>query len=492
MSILLFWPGAPAVAPTFTATQGDKSASDGTTTTMTWEADGTPAPTLKVQRLGSGGGLADTGLAVRYMLNEASSGTAPTSVSDASANAYDLTTVDYGSGNLSWSNVPTGSGLTSTADTGTQRVGVAMNDSGDALRTALTGTQKATIEVVLDYTSGSTSAGRVLAINNRTGSSPQLGLTISGTTLTPYVNQTSQYTTANLSAAGRTVIHYVLDATLAEGGSGRSKLYVNGVLSSFSDAGTSQGQTLSLPSALDFWLFNRQSSGSYERSITGTLYYAAIYADALTPAQVAANYDALVVTDDSEGSAWDDVATGTNFTGSSPLTYTTPTLDIALDDGSQWRAVATNSEGSVDSAAMTLTVTSTPVAPTITVQPTNQTAGVGATATFTASAPNGSPLAARQWQLLSGTWGDIAGATGTNYTTPVLVLGDDGKQYRFIDTNASGSVTSDIVTLTIGVAPTITLDPTNQSTSVGGTSTYTGAASGTEPITYQWQRKAAV
>lgn len=35
--------------------------------------------------------------------------------------------------------------------------------------------------------------------------------------------------------------------------------------------------------------------------------------------------------------------------------------------------------------------------------------------------------------------------------------------------------------------PTITLNPTNQSGVVGSTSTYTAAASGTEPITGQWQ-----
>jgi hypothetical protein len=57
------------------------------------------------------------------------------------------------------------------------------------------------------------------------------------------------------------------------------------------------------------------------------------------------------------GTTWTDVTTGTNYTGSSPLTYTTPTLAIGADDGSQWRAVATNTAGSVNSASMTLTVT---------------------------------------------------------------------------------------------------------------------------------------
>lgn len=38
-----------------------------------------------------------------------------------------------------------------------------------------------------------------------------------------------------------------------------------------------------------------------------------------------------------------------------------------------------------------------------------------------------------------------------------------------------------------GVAPTITVQPTDQSGTVGGTVTFTGAATGVPAVTYQWQ-----
>lgn len=68
-----------------------------------------------------------------------------------------------------------------------------------------------------------------------------------------------------------------------------------------------------------------------------------------------------------------------------------------------------------------------------------------------------------------GSWTDISGATSQNYTTPTLVIGDNGKQYRFIDTNTGGSVTSNAVTLTVtagGGSYTLT--------ALGGTYTLTG------------------
>jgi hypothetical protein len=46
-------------------------------------------------------------------------------------------------------------------------------------------------------------------------------------------------------------------------------------------------------------------------------------------------------------------------------------------------------------------------------------------------------------------WEDISGATAQNYTTPTLTIDDDGSQYRFTDSNASGSVTSDVAALTV-------------------------------------------
>ena len=94
------------------------------------------------------------------------------------------------------------------------------------------------------------------------------------------------------------------------------------------------------------------------------------------------------------------------------------------------------------------------VAPTVTLQPTNETASEGGTATFT-SAASGTPTPTVQWQLSTdggSSWADIGGATATSYTTPTLLLSDDQNQYRAVWTNSEGTATSNAATLTVTVA----------------------------------------
>src|SRR5213076_1310018 len=61
--------------------------------------------------------------------------------------------------------------------------------------------------------------------------------------------------------------------------------------------------------------------------------------------------------------------------------------------------------------------------------------------------------------------------------------------------NAVGSVTSNAAALTVTsvlVAPTITAQPASQTVSVGQTATFTVAATGTAPLSYQWQKNGTV
>ncbi|MCO5191271.1 MAG: immunoglobulin domain-containing protein, partial [Anaerolineae bacterium] len=92
-----------------------------------------------------------------------------------------------------------------------------------------------------------------------------------------------------------------------------------------------------------------------------------------------------------------------------------------------------------------LATVSVGVAPSITVQPTNQTVSEGATATFSVTATGDAPLT-YQWQK---NFVDIVGATSATYVTPATVLGDNGSTYRCRVTNAYGSVNSNTATLTV-------------------------------------------
>ena len=74
-------------------------------------------------------------------------------------------------------------------------------------------------------------------------------------------------------------------------------------------------------------------------------------------------------------------------------------------------------------------------------QPQSVTQAPGKTATFSVVAVGSSDLA-YQWQKATaggGTFADIAGATASSYTTPAIVLADDGSQYRVVVSLKSGS-----------------------------------------------------
>jgi hypothetical protein len=86
---------------------------------------------------------------------------------------------------------------------------------------------------------------------------------------------------------------------------------------------------------------------------------------------------------------------------------------------------------------------------------------------------------------------NIAGATSASYTTPVTTTADSGSTYAVVVSNSVGSVTSSTATLTVNpapVAPTITAQPVSRTVTAGQTASFTVTASGTAPLSYQWQK----
>ena len=126
------------------------------------------------------------------------------------------------------------------------------------------------------------------------------------------------------------------------------------------------------------------------------------------------------------------------------------------------------------------------VAPAITVQPASQIVGVDQTATFTVSA-TGNPAPTYQWQNAA-TRAAIAGATSASYTTPATTPANSGSKFEVVVTNSAGSQTSSAATLTVDSAPGITSQPANLTVTAGQTATFTVAATGTAPLSYQWQQ----
>ena len=143
-----------------------------------------------------------------------------------------------------------------------------------------------------------------------------------------------------------------------------------------------------------------------------------------------------------------------------------------------YAVIVTNGVGSVTSVVATLTVL---VPPAITLQPTNETVAVGASSVFQVGATGTSPLS-YQW-MFNGT--PLNGASSSSLAQNNVQTNQAGN-YCVIVTNSAGSLTSAVVALTVLVPPSITLQPTNQTTVPGSNITFQAAASGSSQLKYQW------
>src|SRR5712692_2809269 len=123
-------------------------------------------------------------------------------------------------------------------------------------------------------------------------------------------------------------------------------------------------------------------------------------------------------------------------------------------------------------------------APSITTQPSNQTVMQGQPATFTVAASGSTPLS-YQWQRNQV---NISGANASSYIIASTTLSDNGAKFRCVVSNAFGNATSNEATLTVNAPPNINTNPVDQTVMQGQPATFTVAASGSTPLSYQWQR----
>ena len=180
---------------------------------------------------------------------------------------------------------------------------------------------------------------------------------------------------------------------------------------------------------------------------------------------------------------------GTAITGATSSSYTTP-AETTSANGAKFAVVVSNTAGSVTSSAATLAVTAAAVAPSIASQPASQTINAGQTATFSVIASGTAPLS-YQWQKNGAA---IGGAISSSYTTPAEITSDNGAQFTVVVSNTAGTIISNAATLTVNpdpVAPSITAQPASQTISAGQTATFSVTATGTAPLSYQWQKNSA-
>jgi hypothetical protein len=155
-----------------------------------------------------------------------------------------------------------------------------------------------------------------------------------------------------------------------------------------------------------------------------------------------------------------------------------------ITNAGNYSLVVTNAYGSVTSSIAALTVL---VAPGFSAQPANLTILAGGDATFSATASGSAPLV-YQWQENGTNLVNGSGVYGANTSALTLagVTTNCTANYTLVVANALGSATCAVATLTVVLPPLIDGPLTNQTVEYGGNATFTIAASGTPPLSYQW------
>ncbi|HSY17616.1 MAG TPA: immunoglobulin domain-containing protein [Candidatus Acidoferrales bacterium] len=160
-----------------------------------------------------------------------------------------------------------------------------------------------------------------------------------------------------------------------------------------------------------------------------------------------------------------------------------PTLTVSHVDATNagdYLVVITNAYGCATSTVATLTVQ---VPPVITVPPSNQLATVGTSPSFSVTVADSGPFG-YAWYFAS----TNPIPAGTNALLALSnVSANDAGNYKVVITNAYGSVTSQVASLTVGFPPSVTNQPVSQSVFLGTNASFIVGVNGTGPFTYQWQ-----
>ena len=161
--------------------------------------------------------------------------------------------------------------------------------------------------------------------------------------------------------------------------------------------------------------------------------------------------------------------------------------NVTTSDNGNYTVLVTNSYGSVTSGVAVLAVVLT-----ITQQPLTQWVGVGSDAVFAVAATGTAPVS-YQWLwngIALSNGGNVSGASSSTLSLSPAGTNDAGR-YMAVVSNAYGSLTSSVATLSMGYAPAITTQPTNHSVFPGNPAAFSVSASGTEPFSYQWSKDGA-
>ncbi|MEY2410597.1 MAG: hypothetical protein QOF48_3267, partial [Verrucomicrobiota bacterium] len=166
---------------------------------------------------------------------------------------------------------------------------------------------------------------------------------------------------------------------------------------------------------------------------------------------------------------------GANIGNATNASFSIPA--VAAADGAAYCVIVSGACNSVTNCATLTVLTNT----TATALANIVNACPGTSVSFSTTAAGSAPLT-YQWTL-GGV--NIFGATNASYTIPAVAPADAGT-YCVIVAGACNSVTN-CATLSLAVAPTISIQPAGQVTPMGNGAVFGVTAAGTGPLGYQWR-----
>jgi len=290
----------------------------------------------------------------RWLLDEASSGTAPTTCAD-DQGSNDLT-IDYSSGDANWTSVAAGNGLDFTATTNTANTAIAeladISTNGD-IGSKLDDVSEVSMIVRCDIDAAHNNGMRLIAIGTNSGNTDiSLVLHASTPSLRVRWDQEAGGDDDEVSyllaiPSGIVTVGVSIDTTETVGAD-RCKLYLDGVLQANQGGTITSGSTLGSINSTNrsFSLGNRPS---LNRNIDGKIYYAELFNGVLTATQHSDAHTAIASDNDAN---WDAPSTTSVLTGTitaavdeDDITTGGKTLIITLT-GDTWKAAGTGPIGS--------------------------------------------------------------------------------------------------------------------------------------------------
>lgn len=186
------------------------------------------------------------------------------------------------------------------------------------------------------------------------------------------------------------------------------------------------------------------------------------------------------------GNTWDNVTAGT---GGATSSYTTPATTVG-QNGYEYRCIASVAcnSSSATSTAATLTVDCTSAG--VVTNPASQSAQAGSTATFNVLGSGSNPT--YQWEVSTdggNTWNNVSsgmGGTTSSYTTPALVVGNSGTEYRSVVSVACNDSTATSTAATLTVTPPVGIERSNTNTSLANAAAWVSDTVPTSSQIAEW------